>query len=133
MSGPPLITEYGKRLLGEVLKESREREGWSLDDLVYEIKSRTGCKLSKSALHNLERGYSSPTWDTLAILSDVGYVQINGAAIDAHVMLDIASERYNFPGQQTRIQKIRRGLQPRAAEKGSDYIDRRNAFIPATT
>lgn len=138
MKGPHLITEYGKRLLGAILKECRDSQGWSLDDLVARIKEVTGHKLSKTTLNNLERGYTTPTWDTLALLSEVGYVFADPASrkkpLTAHDMFDIASEQSTLPKQASRIKKIRQGLDfPKTTEDAENYANDTFALSPMPT
>ncbi|WP_019500866.1 helix-turn-helix domain-containing protein [Pseudanabaena sp. PCC 6802] len=71
----PVITTEGKRLLGKLLKESREGLGLSLDNLVLLIEKQTGRTLSKSTISGLERGNAKPEWDTLSILASARYIK----------------------------------------------------------
>lgn len=125
MNTPPLITEYGKRLLGKVIKDCREQKGWSLDEVVAQIRLKTGHKLSKTTLNNLERGYTTPSWDTLALLAEVGFIYVNlkgkKQMLSAHDMFDIASEQADLPSQSSRIKKIRQGLMPKTADSSETY------------
>lgn len=115
MDSPALITEYGKRVLGDLLRSSREAAGWSLEDLSVEIRNASGRKLSRTAVSNLERGYSTPAWDTLSILAAVGYVKDStGRKLTAHDMFDIACEATAYHRGQVAII-------PRGAELGGDY------------
>jgi len=116
MDSPALITEYGKRVLGDLLRSSREAAGWSLEDLSVEIRNASGRKLSRTAVSNLERGYSTPAWDTLSILAAVGYVKDStGRKLTAHDMFDIACEAIAYHHGQVAII-------PRGAEvMGSEY------------
>lgn len=69
-----VITEKGKKSLGQVLKYFREAQDWSLDDLFIEIHRVTGYTISRSAISQLERGLTDPKWNTLAILAATGYM-----------------------------------------------------------
>lgn len=71
----PIMTKAGLIALGQLLEHSRKRLGWSQDELLSQIKARTGCTISKSAISALERGNSKPGWDTLSILAATNYVQ----------------------------------------------------------
>jgi transcriptional regulator with XRE-family HTH domain len=89
-----LITDTGKQRLGALLKACREQRDWSIDDVIREIHAATGYKPAKSTISNLERGHSTPTWDTLALIAAIRYVYLPGVnfPLTAHAMLDIASE-----------------------------------------
>lgn len=69
-----LITDKGRKYLGQVLKHFREAQGWSLDDLFIKIHMVTGYTISRSAISQLERGLTDPKWNTLAILAATGYM-----------------------------------------------------------
>jgi transcriptional regulator with XRE-family HTH domain len=119
MNKPPLVTEAGRKALGELLKQSREAMSWSLDDLAVELRIRTGEKLSKSTLNNMERGINTPAWDTLAILAAVGYVKNpnTGALLTAHEMFDICTE--TFGSKKARRSAFKEV--PRAASPEGNY------------
>ncbi len=69
-----LITDKGRKCLGQVLKHFRAARGWSMDDLFMEINRVTGCTVSKATISELERGNTEPKWNTLAILAATGYM-----------------------------------------------------------
>lgn len=93
-----LITERGKKTLGSLLKYFRDEKGWSLDELINEIEEKTGHRLSKSTISQLERGHSDPRWDTLAILSATGYLKNprSGEVFKPAELFEIACEREHF-------------------------------------
>jgi len=116
MNSPSFITEYGKRALGELVRSSREQIGWTLDDLVVELRKATGQKLSKTAISNLERGYSTPAWDTLAMLAAVGYIKdpATRTPLTPHDLFDIACEATIYKADKAVII-------PRGAELKGEY------------
>jgi transcriptional regulator with XRE-family HTH domain len=82
-----LVTKKGRATLGELLREYRERQGWSLDRLAEEVYAVTGNTIVKSTISNLERGNTVPTCDTLLLLSQVGYLPFTFTQL-----VDIATE-----------------------------------------
>lgn len=68
-----LITDKGRKSLGQVLKYFRTGKGWSMDDLLLEINKKTGFTVSRATISELERGNNEPKWNTLAILAATGY------------------------------------------------------------
>lgn len=95
-----LVTESGLRNLGRLLRASRERAGWSMEDLTFEVRSRTGLKVSKATLSNLERGINKPDWNTLALLVAVGYVRVSADAplLSVYEVFAVACEDEAFFG-----------------------------------
>lgn len=96
----PLLTEQGKKNLGELLKYCRIRKKWSLDEMRQEIELLTGHPVSKSALSFLERGLTDPKWNTLSILASSG-IYINpqtGRAFTPTELFEVACEmiKINF-------------------------------------
>jgi transcriptional regulator with XRE-family HTH domain len=87
----PQVTKEGRLKLGSVLKRYREEQGWTIDELVQFVDTRTGMKISKSAISNLERGNTVPNWDTLSILACSGYLPYS-----ANELMDIATEGVVF-------------------------------------
>lgn len=103
VSRPLLITEYGKRALGDMARSSRQAMNWSLDDLVLEIRVKTGERLSKTAINYLERGYSAPAWDTLAILAATEYIKADGRLLSAHDLFDVACEAATYDSSHVAV------------------------------
>jgi len=126
MRKPSLITEAGRRALGDLIKQCREAQGWSLEDLSVELRIRTGEKLARSTLNNMERAVNMPAWDTLAILAAVGYIKDPGSGrlLTVHDLFDICTETY--PGNRQQAGK-RRGLRV-AAEDDTQYLPRPQAL-----
>lgn len=93
----PLTTEQGKKRLGQLLRASRDGKGWSLDDLIKQVEVGTGQAIGKSTISSLERGNSTPNWDTLALLAAVEYVLFpaTNTPLSAHDMFDVACEVVN--------------------------------------
>lgn len=69
-----LITDKGRKSLGQVLKHFRTAKRWSMDDLLIEINRVTGFTVSRATISELERGNNEPKWNTLAILAATGYM-----------------------------------------------------------
>ena len=117
----PLFTENGRRVLGQLIRSCREQKGWSLDDLVFQIRVATGHKISKTTISNLERGSSSPSWDTLALLASAEYIHLYSSAelIDAHAMIDIACEAVDPTTGKTK--RIGKASVLNASEDGENY------------
>lgn len=69
-----LITDKGRKYLGQVLKHFRTSRSWSMDDLLSEINRVTGFTVSRATISELERGNNDPKWNTLAILAATGYM-----------------------------------------------------------
>jgi transcriptional regulator with XRE-family HTH domain len=69
-----LITDKGRKYLGQVLKHFRTARRWSMDDLLVEINRVTGFTVSRATISELERGNNEPKWNTLAILAATGYM-----------------------------------------------------------
>ncbi|NCJ06643.1 hypothetical protein GS597_09020 [Synechococcales cyanobacterium C] len=67
-----LITEGGRKKLGQFIRETRKGYGFSQDDLIEVIHWLTGHRIGKATLSALERGNVKPQWDTLAILAASG-------------------------------------------------------------
>ncbi|MFP4336989.1 MAG: helix-turn-helix domain-containing protein [Halothece sp.] len=93
-----LTTEKGKKTLGLLLKYFREQQGWSLDELAEQIEVKTGYKLSKSTISQLERGNNEPKWNTLAILAATGYLvnPSSGQPLKTAELFEIACESLSF-------------------------------------
>jgi len=91
-----LTSEKGKKTLGHVLKRFREINGWSMDDLVEQIRQETGQSLSKSSISELERGNTEPKWNTLAILAATGYMKnpVTGRRLKTNELFEIACETF---------------------------------------
>jgi transcriptional regulator with XRE-family HTH domain len=89
-----LMTERGKKDLGELLKLSREALGMSLDDLMIHIANATGHRLSKSAISDLENGKTDPRWNTLAIIAAAKHAldPVTGRPLSPPDMFNIACE-----------------------------------------
>lgn len=122
MPNTPLISPYGKQLLGQLLRKCREAKGWSLDDLAIEVRAKTQQKLSRSAINNLELGYSTPTWDTLATLANVDYLfSDDGKELDGHDLFDVACETFNPFNSSKVSRQIQQDFTPRIAEEGQVY------------
>lgn len=92
--GVCVITEKGRKSLGQVLKHFREAKGWSMDDLFSEIHRVTGFTVSRSAISEIERGNTEPKWNTLAILAATGYMKnpATGKALTTTDLFAIACE-----------------------------------------
>lgn len=109
MSGPAihLITDKGKKKLGNLLRGCRENLGLSMDDLMVLIATNTGYTLSKSAISDLENGKTDPKWNTLAIVSAAGYVQnpSTGKPFTPSEMFQIACESNDADVASTRKRK----------------------------
>lgn len=66
-------TEAGIKALGRIAKEARRIRGWSMQDVVEELKEY-GLNLTTSAISDLENGKREPQWNTLARLVALEYI-----------------------------------------------------------
>lgn len=70
------VTRGGWTALGLLLRQSRERAGWSLADLVEKAKeSNDSATLGRSTISHIERGNVEPKIGTLMILSSLKYIR----------------------------------------------------------
>lgn len=75
---PITVTSQGRKVLGDTLRDYREKKYGSLDAAIEVIKERTGKKLSKSTLGDLENAATKRvTLDTLLVLSQAGWGGMN--------------------------------------------------------
>ncbi|MBJ8151339.1 helix-turn-helix domain-containing protein [Bacillus cereus] len=66
-------------ILGQRIKLSRKKRGLTQDALALKIKEKldTETKVTKTTISNYETGYSSPSNETLVIISDVLNVSVD--------------------------------------------------------
>jgi transcriptional regulator with XRE-family HTH domain len=91
---PKLITETGRKRLGRIMVESRERQKVSMNYLVDQMEERFGYRMGSSTISNLERGHNDPTWNTLEYLASLEYIcwPDTGAPLTAMEMMLVACE-----------------------------------------
>jgi hypothetical protein len=89
-------TKRGLIFLGVLVRQSREALKISLDGASDLIFDRTGERISKKTIGNVENSSGMPTWNTFAVISAARMVTNpeNGKFLDEQDFLNIASEFY---------------------------------------
>ena len=72
-------TKRGLGRLGQAIRTARECEGKSLAEIVDLVYQRTGYKLSKKTIGNVENNVGEPKYNTLVAIAAAGFV-INKAS-----------------------------------------------------
>lgn len=95
-------TKQGLGRLGEAIRTARESQGSSLADAVDIVFERTGYKLSKKTIGNVENNVGEPKYNTLVALAAAGFVinPVTGKPFTEDEFNDIAAEVLDpFTGQ----------------------------------
>lgn len=90
---PKFWTQRGLRFLGSLIRQAREKNGWSLEDLSRHIYQATGEKPAKKTLGNLENGVGEPKYNTIAAVAALRFVvDPEEKPLTEFDFIDIASE-----------------------------------------
>ena len=95
-------TKQGLGRLGEAIRTARESQGSSLGDAVDMVFDRTGYKLSKKTIGNVENNVGEPKYNTLVAIAAAGLVinPATGKPFTEDEFNDIAAEVLDpFTGQ----------------------------------
>lgn len=95
-------TKRGLGRLGEAIRTARESQGRSLGDIVDLVFQRTGYKLSKKTIGNVENNVGEPKYNTLVAIAAAGFVlnRATGKPFTEDEFNDIAAEVLDpFTGQ----------------------------------
>lgn len=95
-------TKRGLGRLGEAIRKARESQGRSLGDTVELVFERTGYKLSKKTIGNVENNVGEPKYNTLVAIAAAGLVlnPATGKPFSEDEFNDIAAEVLNpFTGE----------------------------------
>ena len=95
-------TKQGLGRLGEAIRTARESQGSSLGDAVDMVFDRTGYKLSKKTIGNVENNVGEPKYNTLVAIAAAGFVinPATGKPFTEDEFNDIAAEVLDpFTGQ----------------------------------
>lgn len=128
-------TKRGLGILGEAIRTARESQGRSLGDTVDLVFERTGYKLSKKTIGNVENNVGEPKYNTLVAIAAAGFVlsPATGKAFTEDEFNDIASEVLDpFTGQyrqheenslsQNRARGSQSGLLPNFAVEDNPLV-----------
>lgn len=87
-------TKRGLGRLGQAIRTARESEGKSLADIVDLVYQRTGYKLSKKTIGNVENNVGEPKYNTLVAIAAAGFVinQAKSKPFTEDEFNDIAAE-----------------------------------------
>ncbi len=87
-------TKKGLGILGEAIRTARETQGRSLVDVVELVVQRTGYKLSKKTIGNVENNVGEPKYNTLVAIAAAGFVinPATGKPFTEDEFNDIAAE-----------------------------------------
>lgn len=95
-------TKQGLGRLGGAIRAARESQGSSLGDIVDLVFQRTGYKLSKKTIGNVENNVGEPKYNTLVAIAAAGFVlnPAKGKPFTEDEFNDIAAEVLDpFTGQ----------------------------------
>lgn len=101
-------TKRGLGRLGEAMRLARESQGRSLGDIVDLIFERTGYKLSKKTIGNVENNVGEPKYNTLVAIAAAGFVlsPATGEPFTEDEFNDIAAEVLDpLSGQYCQLEK----------------------------
>lgn len=99
-------TKQGLGRLGEAIRAARESQDRSLGDAVDLVFQRTGYKLSKKTIGNVENNVGEPKYNTLVAIAAAGFVlsPATGTPFTEDEFNDIAAEVLDpFTGQYCQI------------------------------
>ena len=87
-------TKQGLGRLGEAIRKARESQGRSLGDIVDLVFERTGYKLSKKTIGNVENKVGEPKYNTLVAIAAAGFIlnPATGKPFTEDEFNDIAAE-----------------------------------------
>lgn len=87
-------TKRGLGRLGQAIRTARESEGKSLAEIVDLVYQRTGYKLSKKTIGNVENNVGEPKYNTLVAIAAAGFVinQASSKPFTEDEFNDIAAE-----------------------------------------
>ncbi len=101
---PKFWTRRGLRFLGSLIRQAREKNNWSLEDLSGHIYEATGEKPSKKTLGNVENAVGEPKYNTIAAIAALRFaLDPDGNPLTEFDFIDIASETPSSIFQQMTI------------------------------
>lgn len=99
-------TKQGLGKLGEAIRTARESQGSSLGDAVDMVFERTGYRLSKKTIGNVENNVGEPKYNTLVAIAAAGFIKnpATGKPFTEDEFNDIAAEVLDpFTGQYCQL------------------------------
>jgi len=124
-----VITRQGWIALGELLRVSRESQGWSQDDLISHInvllesENLTETKFTKSTLSNIERGNVEPRISNLYLVAHLGYVKhpVTNEPMDIKDLIDYAAQNSFTSSARLASQREEAKRKTKTIQQGLEY------------